>query len=83
MTCANAHIVCAVQAKYEQMNSHKDSIVPPIVSIVGKSGAGKTTVLEKLVRELKKRGYRIGTVKHDVHDFDIRPQRRDQIRQIP
>jgi len=43
----------------------------PIVSFVGKSDVGKTTVLEKVVRELKKRGYRVAVVKHDVHGFDI------------
>jgi molybdopterin-guanine dinucleotide biosynthesis protein B len=54
--------------------------MPPIVSIVGTSDAGKTTILEKLVRELKKRGYRIGTVKHDVHDFDIDYEGKDSWR---
>jgi molybdopterin-guanine dinucleotide biosynthesis protein B len=43
----------------------------PIVSIVGKSGSGKTTLLEGLIRELKQRGYRIGTIKHDAHSFEI------------
>ncbi|MBW2565556.1 MAG: molybdopterin-guanine dinucleotide biosynthesis protein B [Deltaproteobacteria bacterium] len=54
--------------------------MPPIVSIVGKSDAGKTTLLEKLVRELKKRGYRIGTIKHDVHGFDIDHEGKDSWR---
>jgi molybdopterin-guanine dinucleotide biosynthesis protein B len=43
----------------------------PILSIVGKSDAGKTTLLEKLIRELKARGYRVATVKHDAHSFEI------------
>ena len=43
----------------------------PIVSVVGKSGVGKTTLLEKLIAELKRRGYRVATVKHDVHGFEI------------
>jgi len=43
----------------------------PVVSIVGKSGVGKTTVMEKLIAELKKRGYRVATLKHNVHGFDI------------
>ena len=43
----------------------------PIVSVVGKSGSGKTTFLEKLLPELKRRGYRVATVKHDIHGFDI------------
>ncbi|MFZ5634472.1 MAG: molybdopterin-guanine dinucleotide biosynthesis protein B [Bacillota bacterium] len=43
----------------------------PIVSIVGESGAGKTTFLEKLIRELKARNIRLGVIKHHVHDIDI------------
>ena len=43
----------------------------PIISVVGKSGVGKTTLLEKLIAELKQRGYRVATVKHDIHDFEI------------
>lgn len=36
----------------------------PVISIVGKSESGKTTLLEKLIPELKRRGYRVGSVKH-------------------
>ncbi len=43
----------------------------PIVSVVGKSNVGKTTMLEKLLPELKRRGYRVATIKHDVHGFSI------------
>jgi len=43
----------------------------PMISVVGKSNTGKTTLLEKLVAELKRRGYRVATVKHDTHGFDI------------
>jgi molybdopterin-guanine dinucleotide biosynthesis adapter protein len=47
-------------------------MTPPILSFVGKSGCGKTTLLEKLIPELKQRGYRIGTVKHHAHaGFEI------------
>jgi len=38
--------------------------MPPVVSIVGKSKSGKTTLIEKLIRELKSRGYRVATIKH-------------------
>jgi len=44
---------------------------PPIVSIVGNSGSGKTTFIEKLIPELVRRGLKVGTVKHDVHGFDM------------
>jgi molybdopterin-guanine dinucleotide biosynthesis protein MobB len=45
--------------------------MPPIVSIVGCSNSGKTTLIEKLIPELKRRGYRIGTIKHTHHVPDI------------
>ena len=38
--------------------------MPPIVSIIGKSKSGKTTLIEKLIKELKSRGYRVATIKH-------------------
>lgn len=44
---------------------------PPAVSFVAKSGTGKTTLLEKVIAELKGRGYRVGAIKHDAHRFDI------------
>jgi len=52
----------------------------PIVSIVGKSDSGKTTFIEKLVPELTRRGYRIATVKHDVHGFEVDREGKDSWR---
>ncbi len=52
----------------------------PIVSIVGKSDSGKTTLLEKLVKQLTFRGYRIGTIKHDAHSFEIDHEGKDSWR---
>lgn len=43
----------------------------PVISMVGKSGVGKTTALERVIGELKRRGYKVGTVKHDTHGFDL------------
>ncbi len=49
----------------------------PIVCIVGASNSGKTTFLEKLIPELSRRGYRVGTVKHDVHGFEMDHEGKD------
>jgi len=43
----------------------------PIVCVVGVKGVGKTLVMERLVAELKNRGYRVATVKHSAHGFDL------------
>lgn len=52
----------------------------PIVSIVGKSDSGKTTLLVKLIPILKERGYRVATVKHDVHGFEMDREGKDTYR---
>ena len=44
---------------------------PPVLCIVGFSGSGKTTVSVRLIATLKKRGLRVGTIKHDVHGFEM------------
>ena len=43
----------------------------PALSVVGKSDTGKTTLLERLIPELKRRGYRVAVIKHDAHGFSI------------
>ncbi len=43
----------------------------PIISIVGKSDSGKTTLLEGLIAELKQRGYRLAVIKHSREDFEF------------
>jgi molybdopterin-guanine dinucleotide biosynthesis protein B len=55
--------------------------MPPIVSIVGASRSGKTTLIEKLVPELKSRGYRVATVKHAVHELTFDQPGKDSWRQ--
>jgi molybdopterin-guanine dinucleotide biosynthesis protein B len=45
--------------------------LPPILSIVGKSDSGKTTLIEKIIPALKQRGYRVGIVKHAHHGFEL------------
>jgi molybdopterin-guanine dinucleotide biosynthesis protein MobB len=50
------------------------------VSFVGKSGSGKTTLLEKIILLLKERGYRVGVIKHDAHQFEIDRPGKDSFR---
>lgn len=45
--------------------------MPPVVSVVGRSNVGKTTFLEKLVAEMKRRGKRIGVIKHTSSSFEM------------
>jgi molybdopterin-guanine dinucleotide biosynthesis protein B len=58
----------------------KGIILPPVLSIVGKSESGKTTLIENLIPALKKRGYRIGVVKHAHHGFEIDRKGKDSYR---
>ena len=52
----------------------------PTYSFVAYSNTGKTTFLEKLVPELKKRGLRVAVYKHDGHDFEIDKKGKDSWR---
>ena len=54
--------------------------VPPIITVVGFSDAGKTTLIEKLVPELKRRGFQVGTIKHAAHGFAIDRKGKDSWR---
>ena len=54
--------------------------MPPVLSIVGKSNSGKTTLIERLIPELKRRGYRVGVVKHAHHGFDMDREGKDSYR---
>jgi len=56
--------------------------MPPIVSIVGKSESGKTTLMEKLLGELKSRGYRVTTVKHTAEKLSFDEPGKDSWRHI-
>ncbi len=51
--------------------------MPRILSFVGRSNSGKTTLIEKLIPELKARGYKIGIIKHSGHRFDFDKEGKD------
>ncbi len=43
----------------------------PVFGICGWKNSGKTGLTERLVAELTRRGYRVSTIKHAHHQFDI------------
>ena len=51
-----------------------------VIGVAGFKNAGKTTLVEKLVAELSRRGRRVSTVKHAHHSFDIDHEGRDSFR---
>lgn len=53
---------------------------PAVVHIVGKSGSGKTLLVVRLIRELRRRGYRIATIKHASHGFQLDKRGKDSWR---
>lgn len=44
---------------------------PGIFAISGTKNSGKTTFIEKLVKELTSRAYRVAVIKHDGHSFEM------------
>ncbi|HAO23009.1 MAG TPA: molybdopterin-guanine dinucleotide biosynthesis protein B [Desulfobacteraceae bacterium] len=55
-------------------------MMPKMICIVGNSDSGKTTLIEKLIAELKRRGFRVGAVKHASHGFEIDKKGKDSWR---
>ena len=43
----------------------------PVISFVGRHNSGKTTVLEKVIRGLKEKGYKVAVIKHHKGDFSL------------
>jgi molybdopterin-guanine dinucleotide biosynthesis protein B len=52
----------------------------PILCVVGRSNSGKTTLIERLIPELVRAGYRVATVKHAGHGFDLDTEGKDSWR---
>jgi molybdopterin-guanine dinucleotide biosynthesis protein B len=55
-------------------------MMPRIFGITGWKNSGKTTLTVKLVGELTRRGWKVSTVKHAHHDFDIDKEGTDSFR---
>ncbi|MEK6525958.1 MAG: molybdopterin-guanine dinucleotide biosynthesis protein B [Nitrospirota bacterium] len=52
----------------------------PILFFVGRSNSGKTTLIERLIPELVRAGYRVATIKHAGHGFDLDTEGKDSWR---
>ena len=55
-------------------------MTPPIVCFVGRSNSGNTTLIERLIPELTQAGYRVATIKHAGHGFDLDTEGKDSWR---
>ncbi|HSC32017.1 MAG TPA: molybdopterin-guanine dinucleotide biosynthesis protein B [Gemmatimonadaceae bacterium] len=51
-----------------------------MVAIIGRKHHGKTTLTVRLAAELHRRGYRVMTIKHGTHTFEIDPETTDTYR---
>jgi len=56
--------------------------MPPVVSIIGRAKSGKTTLMEKLIGELKSRGYRVATIKHTPQGMSLDKPDKDSWRHL-
>lgn len=56
--------------------------MPVIVSFVGRSESGKTTLIEKLIPVLRRRGFRVGTIKHTHHNPELDRSGKDSARHL-
>jgi formylmethanofuran dehydrogenase subunit E len=64
-------ISCA-QSSYSSDNSTgRNESLPKTLLIVGHKKVGKTRLIEKLIPELSRRGYRVATIKHHHSDLPV------------
>lgn len=69
-------------AKYDEKGTSNGQkpVHAPMVSFVAPSGTGKTTLLEGVIAELKRRGHRVGAIKHDAHRIELDTEGKDSWR---
>lgn len=73
------HVAELTGRTYKLLNGKSDK-APFILGISGVSNSGKTTIMENLIRGLRKKGYLVGTIKHDGRDYEIDHQGKDSYR---
>ena len=52
----------------------------PVVSIIGKQNTGKTTLIGLIIPLLKRKGYKVGTIKYNIPSFEIDYEGKDTYR---
>jgi molybdopterin-guanine dinucleotide biosynthesis protein B len=55
-------------------------MTPPVFIFVGHSNSGKTTLIERLIPEMTRRGLRIATIKHAHHKVQLDTEGKDSWR---
>lgn len=66
------HAEKAIAYCRDYLMEEKRPVPIPLISIVGRSGSGKTSLMERIIPEIRKRGYKVGTIKHHAHvGFEI------------
>jgi molybdopterin-guanine dinucleotide biosynthesis adapter protein len=53
---------------------------PPVIGVAGWKNSGKTTLVTRLIAELTRRGFRVASVKHAHHHFQIDDAETDSAR---
>jgi molybdopterin-guanine dinucleotide biosynthesis protein len=54
--------------------------LPPVVSIIGRKNSGKTRLMIGMLREMRRRGFRVASIKHGHHSFETDEKGRDSWR---
>ncbi len=58
----------------------KTAALPPVIGIAGWKKSGKTTLTVRLIEELTRRGFKVASIKHAHHEFQIDDQETDSAR---
>ncbi len=59
-----------INTPQEYYGLKKQNKRPFVFAVSGYKNSGKTTLITKLIQELKKRGHKVAVIKHDGHDFE-------------
>jgi len=54
----------------------------PVICVVGEQDSGKTTLIEALTGEIVRRGFKVSTIKHTSHSFELDKEGSDSYRHM-